>query len=158
MASKKNKTLKKIGFKATAAVAGFAALNIVAVKIRCALVMKKMNKNSDGNRLMHSEVFGKGSVEVNPDVNDVYLTCLTGAMDVYLKDVPKDKDIHIDLCSAFANVKLILPPGAVIKFDGVGSFERILDTREDSEEKEKLYTVYLKRRSAFAQVLVENIK
>ena len=154
MAAKKNKALRKLSFKITAGFAGFAALNIIGMKIRCDRVMKRMSRHQNENNVMHSEVLGKGSMDVDEDANNVYATCLTGSLDVNLKAVPKSKDIFIDLCAVLGKITLILPPGAVIKYEGVGSFERILDQRTEEEDKEKSYMVHLSRKNVLSEIII----
>lgn len=155
MSANKNKLLKKLGIKIVAGFAGFAALNIIGMKIRCGLVMKSMNRHQNDNNVMHSEVMGKGSMDVNGDANNVFITCLTGSMDINLKAVPKSKEIFVDLCAILGKITLNLPPGALIRYEGAGSFERILDLRGEEEDKEKLYTVHLQRKNVFSEIIIK---
>lgn len=152
--AKKTSLVKLIGIRGIAILSGFVAANIAGMKIRYNSVIRKMNQN-DQNNLMNSQVMGKGSMDIGEDVQNVYITCLSGGMDARLNAVPKKGEIFVDLFSVAARVTLALPKGARIEYDGAGSFTSIKDIRESNDE-ENLYTVYLYRRSVMSKIVIKD--
>lgn len=141
--------------KVVKAALGVTAVNFVGMLLRSEVVNKKMEAHKDENNAMYSVTFAKGNTTLSEDVNNVYLTCLTGSLTATFAE-PKNQDINVDLCAVCSKVTLLIPAGVKVVFDGIGRLEKLNDLRTASEG-EFTTTLHIYRSVIGAEIVIDYI-
>lgn len=119
---KQNINEKKCGKKllghalvATAAVVLANAAAGVCVGI---LNTKKAEKHENQNNIVQSMILGVDKLDVKPDTNNAYYACFMGSMTINVPK-PEGKLMTIDITSFMASVKVHVPAGVKVTYEGL---------------------------------------
>lgn len=149
--------MKKVGLffaKVMGVFAGLALANFAGVGVRCVKSMRKMDKHKDKKNMMHSLALNSGKFTVEPDVDNAFLTAMTGKLKAVIEEQPKGREINVDLFAVFSNVTLVIPDNANVIFDGIGVCMNVNDVRTD-KDVEKTFTVRINRKCYFTNLTVK---
>lgn len=152
--SKKKKTPGIVKFFAL--VGGFALANIAGTAVAYVRNMCKMKENDCQYKAMHSVMMTKGVVNLGEDIQKAYLTCMTGAMDINIDKMPVNDDVYIDLVAALGIVKINLPVGVNVVFDGDCAGECLKNLVPDSYE-EDAPTIHIIRHNVAVKLVVREV-
>ena len=103
---------------------------------------KKLKKHENANNLMTTSVLGKRKTELAGHIQNAYISCLTGGLDITIAK-PVHESMYIEIFSAFSKVNVYLPVGVNVFFDGTGLFTMIKDDTNlyEDEEVPEIYIV-----------------
>lgn len=128
-----------------AVIGGFVLANVAGTSVMYLRNMKKMKDNDASYKAMHSVMFGKNTITLGEDIQKAYITCMTGAASINIEEVPVNDDVYIDLTSVFGFVKISMPEGINVDFDGDSVCEILKNNISDYNDGEP--TVHIIRRS-----------
>lgn len=146
---------KSLGIVAKAAIATgtVLAVHLGSFFGSCFYNMKRMEKHSDKNNMMHAEALGRGKIDIESDIDCAYITGMISSSEIELLGVPASGELTIDMTMCAGRATLVLPAGARVEYEGTGIFEKLIDTRAIREE-EPGYKVLIKRRSCFSKIVL----
>jgi len=111
MSSKKGGLLAFVGV-----VAGLASAAVAGVKYLNRKTMEKMEENDGQFNTMHSVFFNNLNVEIEDNIENAYLNCILGNLEVKTA-VPVYENLHIEIFNLFGNFTLYVPEGVNVLFD-----------------------------------------
>lgn len=106
----KNKVVSVLG-KALAGLGGFVLANVAGCVIVGRMNMDKIKNHENANNLMHSTLFGKKEITLNPDTDNAYISIFTSCVDITIPK-PEHENMNIELFSVFSKVNITLPEDA----------------------------------------------
>jgi len=138
-------------------IGGFVLANLLGVSLQYRKNKKKMAEKDKQFNQMHSVTMGNAKVTVGEKTQNLYLTCLSGKLDVNFEKLPENKDIYMDLFSVCGKVTINLPFGVEAKCDGIGRFERNRSVLLDYGDGH-VATLHIERKSYFSELVIRPVR
>lgn len=136
--------------------AGYAAVNMAGVGIWYAQKKKQVMEHENESNLMQAIALGSNKVLLKNNIQNAYISCLSGSVTIDFEGQPEHEDIFVDLFSALGKVTINLPEEAALDLVGEGRFENVQDNRPE-EEKESRYTVHVTRQSTLTALVINSV-
>lgn len=89
--------------------------------------LKKIEKTENQNNFVHTEILKKGKVCVSADVDNAYITCISGMMDITIPK-PEHNKMYVEVTSFFSNLRISVPENVRVIYDGTCGIKTIRDT------------------------------
>lgn len=131
----------------------FTLVSVVITGIRYIIVSRKIKERPDTHNQMHSLTFGNGTVSVGEDTQNAYVTDICGSMVINVEELPKSKELNIDLFALLGKVTLLVPAGAEIDYQGRHFGEKVKDARF-SDNGERTYKVHVNKKNFLTRFVV----
>ncbi len=147
-----------VWLKILGAIGGFALANIAGCAVINAKNTKKMNKHGNENNMMYTVTMGQKSVEIEKDIQNAYITCLTGSMRLTMPEEPTHKHIYINLCTFLGRVHLDLPVGVQVLLEGDSHLELVRNAFLDYEDLDDLPTIHIVRKNILSELVIRAVK
>lgn len=140
----KTKKKSSLLLKVIGIIVGFFAANAAGLLALGGISYKKMKNNECGNNMMHSVNLKKAGVEIKPDTDNAYINCVSGCVDIILKELPTHYDMNIVLGAIGAVVNVYVPEDVKVVTEGTGHFETIHNMCSQDQD-DLLPTVHIVR-------------
>ncbi len=138
-------------------IGGFVVANIAGSAAVYVRNMSKMKKSESQFNAMHSVTLGKNVVNLSKDIQNVYISCMSGIADINFNEDLANDDVYLDIVSVLGKVTVNVPINVKVVFDGDAICEQIKNSTLDMED-EDVPTLHIIRHSAFAKLVVRPFK
>lgn len=136
---------------------GFVAANLLGTAVSYRKNMKKMKEKENQTNQMHSVTMGKLKVNVGEKTQNLFITCLSGKVDVNFNQIPSHQDVYVELFSIFGKTTINLPVGVNCICEGEGHFENVRNVAQDFAEEAEV-TVHVIRKSLFSDLAIRPVR
>lgn len=136
-------------------VAGLASASIAGIQYLNRKTVEKMNDNEGQFNTMHSVLFNNLNVEVEENIDNAYLNCIFGNMEVST-EIPVTENLHIEIFNLFGNMVLNVPEGVNVLFD---ADEVVANTISDLDEcADDAPSILITGKSIFGNVIIHRLE